>query len=97
MANNNRIAVGNFFKIDEDRGSAKIEVISQQNNLKNFEEIASLDVVYNNNEYSNITFETKDFNIYKYGNYSNIKNIVLTGKFAENRMGDMLPLNYNME
>jgi hypothetical protein len=97
MANNNRIAVEIFFKIDEDRGSAKIEVISQQNNPKNLEEIASLDVVYNKNEYSNITFETKDFNIYKYENYSNIKNIVLTGKFAENRMGDMLPLNYNME
>lgn len=97
MINNQNIAVNNCFKIYEEKDAVKIEVVSQKKDLKNLKSIASIDVIYDKGEYSNITFETKNFNIYKYGNYSNIENIILTGNFAEKRMGDMLPLNYNME
>lgn len=97
MKNNHNVAFKNCFKTNEEKDCVKIEVVPQQKDLKNLNAIASYDVVFDKSEYSNITFETKAFNIYKYGNYSDIKNIVLTGKFAKNRMGDMLPLNYNME
>lgn len=95
--NNHEIDASNCFKIFQEKDGVKIKVIPQQKDLKNLNAIASYDIVFDKREYSNITFETKSFNIYKYGNYSNIMNIILTGKFANNRMGDMLPLNYNME
>jgi hypothetical protein len=96
MVNDRNVSSSDCFKVFEKKASVKIEVIPQQTEVRNLKAIASYDIVYDKDEYSNITFETKDFNIYKYGNYSNIKNIILTGKIAKNRMGDMLPLNYNL-
>jgi hypothetical protein len=95
--NNNDISASSCFKISKEKDFTKIEVILKQKDLKNLNSIASYDVIYDKNEYSNVTFETQTFNIYKYGNYSNINKIILTGKFAENRMGDMLPFDYNMK
>lgn len=95
--NNHNVTAKDCFKMYEEKDCIKIEVISKQKDLKNLNCVASYDVIYGKNEYSNITFKTKTFNIYKYGNYSNIDNIILTGKFAEKRMGDMVPLNFNMK
>jgi hypothetical protein len=96
MVNDRNVSSSDCFKVFEKKASVKIEVIPQQADVRDLKAIASYDIVYDKDEYSNITFETKDFNIYKYGNYSNVKNIILTGKIAKNRMGDMLPLNYNL-
>ncbi|MCC9019949.1 carboxypeptidase-like regulatory domain-containing protein [Flavobacterium lipolyticum] len=94
---NKKVIANNCFKLTKDEFSTKVEVISQPRGLENDKFIASYDLTFNNKEKSNITFETKTFYIYKYGNNSNIENIIFLGKFAEVGVGDMLPLNYGIK
>jgi hypothetical protein len=91
---NDNVAANDCFKTYEENYCVKIVVKPQQKDLKNLNSIASYDIVYDKKEYSNITFETNTFNVYKYGNYSNIENIIFSGKISEKRVGDMLPFDY---
>lgn len=89
------------FTIIKEEDFTKVEVIPQDKaeikslNSKNI--IAVYNLVFDKKEASRITFETNSFYIYKYGNNSNIEDILFSGKISEKRVGDMLPLNYGIE
>lgn len=95
LANNKeKVDANNCFKIHKEENFIKVEVIKQpeKNINKNF--VASYDILFGKKEQTNIIFETNSFTIDKYGNNSNIENIIFTGAMSEKRVGDMLPLNY---
>ncbi|RED27062.1 carboxypeptidase-like protein [Flavobacterium cutihirudinis] len=89
------------FTITKEEDFTKVEVIPQDKaeikslNSKNI--IAVYNLVFDKKEASRITFETNSFYIYKYGNNSNIEDILFSGKISEKRVGDMLPLNYGID
>ncbi|KAF2506839.1 carboxypeptidase-like regulatory domain-containing protein [Flavobacterium zhairuonense] len=88
------------FKITKEDDFAKVELIPQdngQNTNLNSKYVVTYNLIFDKKEASRITFETKSFYIYKYGNNSNIQDILFSGKISEKRVGDMLPLNYGME
>lgn len=89
------------FKISKEDDLVNVTIVPQPNGeIKNEENIkdivASYKVTFNNSESSKIVFLTDSFSIYKYGNNSNINNILFLGKIAEKKVGDLLPLNYGM-
>lgn len=75
-------------------GLVKVEVLSQNSRESSEKVFASFDIEYNETEQSKISFETNSFTIDKYGNNSNIENIIFHGNIAEKKVGDMLPINY---
>jgi hypothetical protein len=89
------------FKISKEDDLVNVTIVPQpKGEIKNEENIkdivASYKVTFNNSESSKIVFLTDSFSIYKYGNNSNINNILFLGKIAEKKVGDLLPLNYGM-
>lgn len=82
------------FKIYKEDDFVKVEVIKQPQKNKNKKIVASYDLLFNQKEQSNIIFETNSFTIDKYGNNSNIESIIFSGKISEEKVADMLPLNY---
>lgn len=89
------------FTISKQDDLVKVEILPQpKGEIKNEENIsdivASYKVMFNNSESSKIVFLTNNFSIYKYGNNSDINNILFLGKIAEKKVGDLLPLNYGM-
>lgn len=88
------------FKITNEGDFVKVDVISQdkgENTTLNSKNIVTYNLIFDKREASRITFETDSFYIYKYGNNSNIEDILFSGKLSEKRVGDMLPLNYGIE
>lgn len=89
------------FKITQEEDFVKVEILPQpkgeiQNgNLKDV--FAAYNIAFDRTEESKITFQTDSFNIYKYGNNSNIESILFSGKIAEKKVGDLLPLNYGIK
>lgn len=95
--NNAKIFSGNCFKISKEEFFTKVEVVKQpKEEGKDGNFIASYDVLFKNKEQSSVIFETNTFYIYKYGNNSEISNIVFLGQIAEERIAEMLPLNYGI-
>lgn len=85
----------NCFKIDNIGGGLiKVEILPQNARESNKKAFASFDIEYNETEQSKISFETNSFTIDKYGNNSNIENIIFHGNIADKKVGDMLPINY---
>jgi len=89
------------FRISKEDDLVKVKILPQpKGEVKNEENIsdvvASYKVMFNNSESSKIVFLTDNFSIYKYGNNSNINDILFLGKIAEKKVGDLLPLNYRM-
>lgn len=89
------------FTIKKKDDLVKVEILPQpKGEIKNEENIsdvvASYKVMFNNRESSKIVFLTDSFSIYKYGNNSNINDILFLGKIAEKKVGDLLPLNYGI-
>lgn len=89
------------FSISKEDDIVKVKILPQRKGeMKNEENIkdivASYNVTFNNNESSKIVFLTDSFYIYKYGNNSNINDILFLGKIGEKKVGDLLPLNYGM-
>ncbi|TDP03067.1 carboxypeptidase-like regulatory domain-containing protein [Flavobacterium sp. 245] len=88
------------FKITKEGDFAKVELIPQDKgettNL-NSKNMVTYNLLFDKKETSRISFETDNFYIYKYGNNSNIQDILFSGKISEKRVGDMLPLNYGIE
>jgi hypothetical protein len=83
------------FKINnEDKDLIKVEVLPQKTQALSKKAFASFDIYYDKNEKSTIIFETNSFTIDSNGNNSNIGNIIISGKIAEKKVGDMLPLDY---
>jgi hypothetical protein len=92
--NEQLVNANNCFKIHRDENSIKVEVIKQPEKNKNKKFVASYNILFDQREQSNVVFETNSFTIDKYGNNSNIENIIFTGAMSKERIGDMLPLNY---
>lgn len=84
----------NCFKIQKEEDFVKVEVIKQVGKDKNDTFIASYDIMFNKKKQSNVIFEINSFTIDKYGNNSNIEDIIVSGDMSEKRIGDMLPFNY---
>jgi len=95
ISNNEQLVhANNCFKIHREENFIKVEVIKQPEENKNKKFVASYDILFDQEEQSNVIFETNSFTIDKYGNNSNIENIIFTGAISKKRVGDMLPLNY---
>jgi len=92
--NGHLVDANNCFKIHKEEDSIKVEVIQNSEKDENEKFVASYDLLYNQKEESNVIFETNTFYVYKYGNNSNIENIIFSGRISEEKVGDMLPLNY---
>jgi hypothetical protein len=94
---NDRLPVNqnNCFKINNEGGDLiKVEILPQKAKELSKKVFASFDIEYGETEQSKIIFETNSFTIDKYGNNSNIENIIFYGKITEKKVGDMLPFNY---
>lgn len=91
-----KVFSSNCFKIFNEEYFTRVEVVKQSKAVENKNSVASFDLLFNNKEKSSVIFETNTFNIYKYGNNSNIENIVFTGIIADERIAEMLPLNYGL-
>lgn len=91
------------FKITKEEEFVKVVVLPQpkedlKDQDKNVKDIvAEYAILFNNREGSKVTFQTSSFLIYKYGNNSNLENILFSGRISEKRVGDMLPLNYGVK
>jgi len=98
LNDNNSIDPLKRFKITEKEDYVKVDILPQpkgeviNENLNNI--VASYHIAYNRTEESKITFLTDSFYIYKYGNNSNIEDILFSGKISDKKVGDMLPLNF---
>jgi hypothetical protein len=84
------------FKILNEEVFTQVEVKSRPENNKSKNFVASYDLFFNIKEQSYVTFETNSFTIDKYGNNSNVENISFSGVISEKRVGDLLPLNYDI-
>lgn len=89
------------FRIIKEEDFVKVEILPQpkgevkNENLKDI--FAAYHIAFNRTEESKITFQTDSFYIYKYGNNSNIESILFSGKIAEKKVADLLPLNYGIK
>ncbi|MFH6960065.1 carboxypeptidase-like regulatory domain-containing protein [Flavobacterium aquidurense] len=89
------------FRIIKEEDFVKVEILPQpkgevkNENLKDI--FAAYNIAFNRTEESKITFQTDSFYIYKYGNNSNIESILFSGKIAEKKVADLLPLNYGIK
>lgn len=92
-----KIIAEKCFKLTKEENYTKVEVFNRPKEGKDEDFVASYDLLFENSEKSTIIFDTKSFNIYKYGNNSNIESIFFTGKIAEKRIAEMLPLDYGIK
>ncbi|MCV2485018.1 carboxypeptidase-like regulatory domain-containing protein [Flavobacterium sp. SH_e] len=94
--NNSDVIPENCFKVSKQGNFTKVEVISQRKENGDKKFVASYDLLFANREESRVIFDVKTFYIYKYGNNSNIEDIIFTGKIAEEKIGEMVSLNYGI-
>ena len=93
---NRTIKQSKMFGISDANDYKKVQISS---NLKkdldsDFKE--TIYVLYGHNQ-SSIVFLTDTFYVDKFGNNSNIEDIIFTGDFSFRKVGDMLPMNYGIE
>lgn len=86
-----------YFTITDLGDSNKVEVRKQQKDLapKNF--VAEFNLLFKKSKQSKIIFETDTFYVDKFGNNSNIENIIFSGYIAQQKVGELLPMNYGIE
>lgn len=58
--------------------------------------VAAFNVLFKKKQQSKIIFETNVFYVDKFGNNSNTEQIYFVGAMSEQKVGDMLPLNYGI-
>jgi len=63
--------------------------------LNNF--VAEFNLLFQKKQQSKIIFETDTFFLDKFGNNSNIENIIFSGYMSNQKVADMVPLNYGIE
>lgn len=85
----------NHFLITNDNGNTKVQVKKQTQQLT--KSIAIFSVLYNKKLQSKMILETENFYIDKYGINSNIEDIVFSGYMSDQKVGEMLPVNYGIE
>lgn len=85
-----------YFTISNSSDLKKVIVAKDEKaNLKN-QFVAVFNILYKKKLQSKIIFETNVFFIDKFGNNSNTESIYFSGAMSEQKVGDMLPLNYGM-
>jgi len=86
-----------YFTITDLGDSKKVEVRKQQKDLapKNF--VAEFNLLFKKSKQSKIIFETDTFYVDKFGNNSNIESIIFSGYIAQQKVGELLPMNYGIE
>ena len=92
-----KVVADKCFRISKEENYTKVEVLKRPKEGEDENFVASYDLLFENKDKSSVIFDIKSFNIYKYGNNTNIESIVFLGKIAEKRVAEMLPLNYGID
>lgn len=83
------------FTISKENENTKVVVKSQVKQLS--KSVAVFSVLYKKKLQSKMILETESFYIDKYGINSNIEDIVFSGYMSDQKVGEMLPVNYGIE
>lgn len=86
-----------YFTITDFNDSKKVVVSKQKKELSLNKFVAEFNLLFNKKQQSKIIFETETFYVDKFGNNSNIENIIFSGYMAQQKVGDMLPMNYGIK
>ena len=86
-----------FFTIKDTLNIKRITVAKQIKGLDKIKFVAEFGLLYDNKDQSKVIFETTTFYIDQFGNNSNAENILFSGKMIEQKVGDMLPLNFGIK
>ena len=86
-----------YFKVTVDNDLYKVEVVKQTKSLASKDFVAEFNLLFDKKKQSKIIFETETFYVDKFGNNSNIENIIFSGDLSQQKVGDMLPMNYGIE
>lgn len=86
-----------YFVITDLGESKKVQVTKQNKELALSKFVAEFNLLFDKKQQSKIIFETETFYVDKFGNNSNIENIIFSGHIAEQKVGEMLPMNYGIE
>lgn len=81
--------------IDKENEKTKVEVKRQAKQLSNA--VAIFNVLYDKKLQSKMILETESFYIDKFGINSNIGEIIFSGYMSDQKVGEMLPINYGIE
>jgi len=85
----------NYFKITNEEGLFKVEVKEQNNiGLKSKKFNVFFNLLYNKKRQSQIQFGTKEFFVDEFGNTSHRDQIIFGGDIGTQKLGNLLPLNY---
>lgn len=69
----------------------------ENSTLKEIELNKKVTILYNKAHQSDITFLNSKIVIDNYGNYSDVTSVLFSGYMGNQRVGDLLPLNYNLK
>lgn len=87
-----------IFEVSDAGDYKKIQIAADENiQSKGAKFMAQFQLLYDKKQQSGITFETDIFYVDKFGNNSNIQDIMFSGFLSVQKVGDMLPLNYGIE
>ncbi|WP_395066256.1 carboxypeptidase-like regulatory domain-containing protein [Flavobacterium sp.] len=86
-----------YFTISDFNDSKKVVVTKQKKELSLKKFVAEFNLLFNKKQQSKIIFETETFYVDKFGNNSNLENIFFSGYMAQQKVGDMLPMNYGIK
>ncbi len=86
-----------YFAITDLGDSKKVQVTKQKKEFSLNKFVAEFNLLFNKKQQSKIIFETETFYVDKFGNNSNIENIIFSGYMAQQKVGEMLPMNYGIE
>lgn len=86
-----------YFTVTYLKDSYKVEVTKQEQGLRNKKFVAEFNLLFDKKYQSKIIFETATFYVDKFGNNSNIEDIIFSGYIANQKVGDLVPMNYAIE
>lgn len=89
----------NYFYVDDSPSVKKVVLIRNTDIQKDPEGSfkAIINILYDKKEQSVLGFQTDSFLVDEYGNINRIDKILFSGEMGRQRIGDMLPLNYEPE
>lgn len=95
LEKNGYLIAYNGYKVDPWK-HIKVESI-ENSEWKKVEFSEKLTILFENDEQSNIQLSSQFFYVDKYGNYSPIQNVLFSGVMGNQRLGDTLPLDFNLD
>lgn len=91
-----QVSPNDCFTIKDTLGSKKVTVARQERGLHSKKFVAEYSLLHKKKGQSKIIFETTSFYVDQFGINSNIEDISFSGKLSEQRVGNMLPMNYQI-